>query len=78
MIELIASVHADWQMLTANETRPFPDLEFADFLLKNIENSGMNPPLRKAISWRELGIPDGNETEKPNFTVYMWEPEEDS
>ena len=44
MVELIASVHADWQMLTANETMSFPDLEFAEFLLINIENAGMLPP----------------------------------
>ena len=44
MVELIASVHADWQMLTANETMSFPDVEFAEFLLTNIENAGMLPP----------------------------------
>jgi hypothetical protein len=76
MVELIASVHADWHLLTAGETRSFPDVEFAEFLLLSIEKSGMLPPNRQALSWSEIGIPDEGESEKPRFTVYKWEPEE--
>jgi hypothetical protein len=62
MVELIASVHADWQMLTANETMSFPDVEFAEFLLTNIENAGMLPPVEKE-HWL-----DRVETESPQLT----------
>jgi hypothetical protein len=51
-------------------------MEMAETILQVQENTGMKPPNRKAISWSEIGIPN-DQTEKPNFTVYMWEPEDE-
>jgi hypothetical protein len=51
-------------------------MEMAGTILQVQENAGMMPPNRKAISWSEIGIPN-DQTEKPNFTVYMWEPEDE-
>jgi hypothetical protein len=72
MIELITSVHSDWQMITANETRPFPDVEFAEFLLENIENSGMLPPFN---DW--LYHMDGDKADSENIRYLSWEPEDE-
>lgn len=51
--------------------------ELEEVLLHTMEVLGMLPPRRKALSWSEIGIPDDDQTEKPNFTVYKWEPEDD-
>jgi hypothetical protein len=87
MVELIASVHADWQMLTANETMSFPDVEFAEFLLTNIENAGMLPPpssfnIHNIDSYvdKQLGFVAEVTYDFPineDNSVNLWEPEDD-
>jgi hypothetical protein len=49
----------------------------AEQIVQEVERGGMLPPRRKALSWSELGIPHYDQTEKPNFTVYKWEPEDE-
>ena len=51
--------------------------ELEEALLHTVESIGMRPPNRKALSWSEIGIPDDDQIEKPNFTVYKWESEDE-
>jgi hypothetical protein len=76
MVELIASVHADWHLLTAGETRSFPDVEFAEFLLLSIEKSGMLPPETNNTEDAEIVISAAYfEEHVPSQFVLGWDKE---